>query len=78
MKRYKESELKSEQEVADKKSIEKDSQTALDIRRNAMGRYGEMGMKWKVMTSQKKESQEEPVQICSLFSKKNWSLIKKD
>ena len=43
MKRYKESELKSEQEVADKKSIEKDSQTALDIRRTAMGRQGEMG-----------------------------------
>ena len=34
--RYEESELKSEQEVADKKSIEKDKQTALDIRKTAM------------------------------------------
>ena len=34
--RYRESELKSEQEVADKKSIEKDKQTALDIRKTAM------------------------------------------
>ena len=34
--RYEESELKSEQEVTDKKSIEKDKQTALDIRKTAM------------------------------------------
>ena len=34
--RYRESELKSEQEVADKKSIKKDKQTALDIRKTAM------------------------------------------
>ena len=33
--------MKSEQEVADKKSIEKDKQTDLDIRKNAMERYGE-------------------------------------
>ena len=39
--RYEESELKSEQEVADKKSIEKDKQTALDIRKTAVERYGE-------------------------------------
>ena len=39
--RYRESELKSEQEVADKKSIEKDKQTALDIRKTAMEWYGE-------------------------------------
>ena len=39
--RYEESELKSEQEVTDKKSIEKDKQTALDIRKTAMERYGE-------------------------------------
>ena len=30
------------------------------------------------MNSQKRNSQEEPVQICSLFFKKNWSLTKKD
>ena len=39
--RYEESILKSKQEVADKKSIEKDKQTALDIRKTAMERYGE-------------------------------------
>ena len=39
--RYEESGLKSEQEVADKKSIEKDKQTALDIRKTAMEQYGE-------------------------------------
>ena len=39
--RYEESELKSEQEVADKKSIEKDKQTALDIRKTEVERYGE-------------------------------------
>ena len=33
--------MKSEQEVADKKSIEKDKQTALDIRKTAVERYGE-------------------------------------
>ena len=33
--------MKSEQEVADKKSIEKDKQTDLDIRKTAMERYGE-------------------------------------
>ena len=33
--------MKSEQEVADKKSIEKDKQIALDIRKTAMERYGE-------------------------------------
>ena len=33
--------MKSEQEVADKKSIEKDEQTALDIGKTAMERYGE-------------------------------------
>ena len=33
--------MKSEQEVVDKKSIEKDKQTALDIRKTAMERYGE-------------------------------------
>ena len=37
--RYEGSELKSEQEVADKKSIEKDKQTALDIRKTPMERY---------------------------------------
>ena len=39
--RYEESELKSEQEVAHKKSIKKDKQTALDIRKlqwNDMGK----------------------------------------
>ena len=39
--RYEESDLKSEQEVGDKKSIEKDKQTALDIRKTAMEQYGE-------------------------------------
>ena len=55
--RYEESELKSEQEVADKKSIEKDKQTALHIRKTAMERYGKLRNveKWKVMTSQKKK-----------------------
>ena len=33
--------MKSEQEMADKKSIEKDKQTDLDIRKTAMERYGE-------------------------------------
>ena len=33
--------MKSEQEVADKKSIEKDKQTALDIRKTAVEQYGE-------------------------------------
>ena len=78
--RYEESKLKSEEEVADKKSIEKDKQTALDIRNTAMERYGKLRNvgKWKVTTSQKKKSQEEPVQIWSCFFKKNWSLTKKD
>ena len=39
--KYEESELMSEQEVAEKKSIKKDKQTALDIRKTAMKQYGE-------------------------------------
>ena len=39
--RYEENQLKSEHEVADKKSIEKDKQTASDIRKSAMEQYGE-------------------------------------
>ena len=39
--RYEERELKSEQEVADKKSIKKDTQTVFNIRKTAMEQYGE-------------------------------------
>ena len=35
--RYEESKLKSEQEVSDEKSIEKDKQTALDFRKGCHG-----------------------------------------
>ena len=39
--RYEEKQLKSEQGVADKKSIETDKETILDIRKTAIKQYGE-------------------------------------
>lgn len=39
--RYEEKQLKSEQEVVDKKSIERDKQTVLDIRKTAIEEYGQ-------------------------------------
>ena len=45
-----------------------------------MERYGETKKRWKmeIDDQSKEKNQEEPVQICSLFFKKNCSLTKKD
>ena len=78
--RYEESELISEQEVAGKKLIKKDKQTALDIRKTAVKQYGETKERREMKGNDqpKNKSQEELIQVSSLFFKKSWSLTKKD